>query len=216
MTDTHPCIGTAGNIQWKMDVTGKAFHSGLPHKGINAIELGFDALAHLQKVFDKNFPRHPREEEYNFKTQSSLKATRCSSLAGAVNIIPGDCVIEGDVRLAPFYDVEKVKEVLEREVAVINENPAIVEDIVFHGVQSKYTLPAENIKGKIALTWTFPGENGVACNLQSPGHLALKKATGDVIGSVNPYGIGGSLPLIRQLSDQGFDVQICGYGLSSR
>lgn len=197
-------------------MTGKAFHSGLPHKGINAIEFGMDSVAYLQKIFAQNFPLHPKETEYNFATQSSLKATRCSSLAGAVNIIPGDCMIEGDVRLAPFYDVEKVKTVLEAAVAAINTDPSIVEGLVFHGAQSKYTLPAENMKGKLTLTWTFPGENGVACNLQSPGHLALKKATGDVIGKVNPYGIGGSLPLIRQLSDQGFDVQIAGYGLSSR
>ena len=30
--DSQPCIGTAGNLQWKMKVTGKLFHSGLPHK----------------------------------------------------------------------------------------------------------------------------------------------------------------------------------------
>lgn len=37
-----------------------------------------------------------------------------------------------------------------------------------------------------------------------------------VIGTAAPYAISGSLPLVRWLQDQGYDVQICGYGLSSR
>lgn len=81
-----------------------------------------------------------------------------------------------------------------------------------------YWLPSlfEGISGQIKLTWTFPGENGVACNLSSAGHVALRQATQDVIGVVEPFGIGGSLPLIRELQDRGFDVQIAGYGLSSK
>lgn len=37
-----------------------------------------------------------------------------------------------------------------------------------------------------------------------------------VLGKSAPYAISGSLPLVRWLQDQGYDVQICGYGLSSR
>jgi acetylornithine deacetylase len=41
-------------------------------------------------------------------------------------------------------------------------------------------------------------------------------ATEDVLGEVKPYSISGSLPLVRWMQDNGFDVQIVGYGLSSR
>jgi len=34
-------IGTAGIVQWNLQANGKLFHSGLPHKAINPIELGF-------------------------------------------------------------------------------------------------------------------------------------------------------------------------------
>ena len=213
--DAQPCIGTAGNLQWKLDISGKAFHSGLPHKGINAIELGVDTVAYLQARFFEAFPAHPLEKEYNFATQSTFKATRIQSLTGAVNQIPGDCTIEGDVRLAPFYDVKDVRTLIEATVAEINTNPTILEGLTNHGPHSKYTLPLENLQGKITLTWLFAGENGVACKLTSPGHLALKRATHEVLGTVVPYGIGGSLPLIRDLQEKGFDVQIAGYGLSS-
>ena len=40
--------------------------------------------------------------------------------------------------------------------------------------------------------------------------------TVQVLGVSAPYSISGSLPLVRWLQDQGYDVQICGYGLSSR
>lgn len=41
--------------------------------------------------------------------------------------------------------------------------------------------------------------SGVACNLESCGFKALCKATEEVVGSVQPYSITGSLPLIRDL-----------------
>jgi acetylornithine deacetylase len=55
--------------------------------------------------------------------------------------------------------------------------------------------------------------NGVACNLESRGFQALCKATEEIVGHVEPYSITGSLPLIRELQDEGFDVQTAGYGL---
>ena len=45
--DSQPCIGTAGAMQWHLEVTGKLFHSGLPHKGINSLELGMEVQDHI-------------------------------------------------------------------------------------------------------------------------------------------------------------------------
>jgi acetylornithine deacetylase len=80
--DSQPCIGTAGAIQWQLKVTGKLFHSGLPHKGVNAIEMGMDAIAFVQKKFFADFPRHPMEDTYAFMTQSTMKATQISCTPG--------------------------------------------------------------------------------------------------------------------------------------
>ena len=49
--DSQPCIGTAAAIQWTLKSTGFLFHSGLPHKGINALELGMEACAEIQRRF---------------------------------------------------------------------------------------------------------------------------------------------------------------------
>ena len=56
----------------------------------------------------------------------------------------------------------------------------------------------------------------MACKLDSRGYDALIGATKSVLGDAKPYAIGGSLPLIRSLQEQGFDMQISGYGASAK
>lgn len=214
--DTHPCMGTCGALQWKVKAKGKLFHSGMQHRGINAVEMAMDAVTYLQQRFFTEFPRHPREDEYKYVTQSSMKPTQMSTKPGSINQIPADCTVEGDIRLAPFYEITLVKEAVEKWVAEINADPSIIENPAVRGPHSKYTLPSEDLKGEIQLSWTTSGENGIACRLDSRGFKALVNATEKVIGEVKPYSIGGSLPLVNELQSKGFDVQITGYGMSSR
>ena len=54
--DSQPCIGTAGAITWHLTANGHRFHSGLPHKGINAIEMGMEAASRIQQKFYESFP----------------------------------------------------------------------------------------------------------------------------------------------------------------
>ncbi|KAL8493631.1 hypothetical protein ACS0TY_024712 [Phlomoides rotata] len=55
--------------------------------------------------------------------------------------------------------------------------------------------------------------SGIACDLDSLGYHVLYNATKEVIGYVKPYSLTGSLPLVRDLQDKGYDVQNIGYGL---
>ena len=48
-------IGTASAAMWTLRAEGHLFHSGLPHKGINSLELGMEAVAYLQKRFYQDF-----------------------------------------------------------------------------------------------------------------------------------------------------------------
>jgi acetylornithine deacetylase len=214
--DSQPCIGTCGSAQWELKSHGKLFHSGLPHKGINALEFAMDSISHIQRNFFKDFPRHPRELEYNFATQSTFKPTQVSCPSGSLNQIPGLCIIQGDIRVSPFYDIKDIMTKIESYVADINKNPSMVENPEIRGPHSKYQLPDEGLNGTLAFKWIVEGDNGIACRLDSKGYKALLKATEIVLGDAKPYAIGGSLPLIRDLQDLGFDVQISGYGMSSR
>ena len=213
--DAEPCVGTSGVLQWQLDVNGKLFHSGLPHHGINSIEMGFDVIHYIQKKFYSRFPKHDLEDAYNFRSCSTLKATQVETSVGSLNQLPAKCTLRGDVRLSPFYDIADVRLFLEECVRDINNEPESI-DSKLHGPHSKYELPEENIKGNVQLTFISPGENGIACSLESPGYKAIVEATRAVSGSVKPYSMGGFLPLVRDLKDKGFDVQICGFGQSDR
>uniref|UniRef100_A0A7N0U4F4 Acetylornithine deacetylase n=1 Tax=Kalanchoe fedtschenkoi TaxID=63787 RepID=A0A7N0U4F4_KALFE len=207
--DKQPCIGTGGMIPWKIHVTGKLFHSGLAHKAINPLELAMEALQEIQSLFYKDFPPHPKEEVYGFATPSTMKPTQWNYPGGGVNQIPAECTVSGDVRLTPFYNVTDVMEKLKQYVDDINEN---IEKLGTRGPVSKYVLPEEGLRGRLTISFD-EAMSGVACNLDSRGFHVLCKATKDIVGHVKPYSITGSLPLIRELQDEGFDVQTAGYGL---
>jgi acetylornithine deacetylase len=214
--DSQPCIGSAGMLQWEIKADGRLFHSGFPHKGINAIEFAMDTVAYVQQKFFHDYPRDPREVDYNFAVPSSLKPTQISCSPGTLNQIPAHCTVQGDVRLAPFYSCKDVKKSFQSYIDDINANPSIVEDPVHRGPHSKYVVADENLRGKLTLRWITEGEDGIACKLDSKGHKAICKATEAIIGHVKPYSVTGSLPLVRDLQNWGFDVQISGYGLSAR
>ncbi|XP_056863338.1 acetylornithine deacetylase [Raphanus sativus] len=207
--DKQPCIGTGGMIPWKLHVTGKLFHSGLAHKAINAMELGMEGLKEIQSRFYRDFPPHEQEKVYGFATPSTMKPTQWSYPGGGINQIPGDCTVSGDVRLTPFYDVKEVMKKLQEYVDDINTN---IEKLATRGPVSKYVLPEENLRGRLTLSFD-EASAGVACNLDSRGFHVLCRATEEVVGHVKPYSITGTLPLIRDLKDEGFDVQTSGYGL---
>eukprot|EP00904_Undaria_pinnatifida_P004372 jgi/Undpi1/13936/HiC_scaffold_9.g03587.m1 len=211
--DSQPCVGTVGNMQWTLKANGKLFHSGLPHMAINPIEMVMEAVSMVQKRFYEDYPPHPKEVEYNYKCSSTMKPTQVECASGSINQIPPHATVSGDCRVTPFYGVDNVQKSIEGYVAEINADPSILPS---HGPFSKYVLPAEDRKGTIELTWPTKGEDGIACNLSSEGADALNTATAKVLGKSQPYSISGSLPLVRWLQDQGYDVQICGYGLSSR
>lgn len=207
--DKQPCIGTGGMIPWKLHVTGKLFHSGLAHKAINPLELAMEALKEIQSRFYRDFPPHPQEQVYGFTTPSTMKPTQWSYPGGGINQIPGECSISGDVRLTPFYNVKDVMNKLQEYVDDINDN---IEKLETRGPVSKYVVADENLRGSLTLTFD-EAMSGVACNIDSRGFRVLCKATEEVVGHVKPYSITGTLPLIRELQEEGFDVQTCGYGL---
>lgn len=207
--DKQPCIGTGGMIPWKLHVTGKLFHSGLPHQAINPLELAMEALKEIQSRFYRDFPPHHKEQDYGFATPSTMKPTQFCYPGGGINQIPAECTISGDVRLTPFYNVSDVIKRLQEYVDDLNQN---IEKLDCRGPVSKYTLPEENLRGRITMSFN-EASSGVACNLESRGFKVLCKATEEAVGHVKPYSITGTLPLIRELQDEGFDVQTAGYGL---
>lgn len=209
--DSQPCIGTGGIAAWTLTAFGKLFHSGLPHKAVNPIELAMDAVLEMQRRFYEDFGPHPQEAKYGFATCSTMKPTQWNLPAGSMNQIPGQASVSGDVRVTPFYDMDEVMGKLRSYVDDINANPNALAKGQ-HGPHSKYELPDENLKGRLELKFYDNVGKGWAANIESKGHKALLAAFSDVLGNCKPYSITGSLPCIRDLQDAGFDVQTMGFG----
>jgi len=203
-----PTMATAGMVQWELTATGKLFHSGFPDKAINPITFGTQAIAHIQKRFYETFPIGEREREYKFSTGSTLKPTQIKCPPGSINQIPLTCTISGDIRLTPFTSGPDVVAAIERFVAEINENPNIVD----HWGYESYVLSEEKRQGALAWKWLNEPTRGVAVNLQSRGYRALEDAILAVHPEAKAFSLTGTLPLVADLQDEGFDVQICGFG----
>ncbi|XP_065912239.1 uncharacterized protein [Dysidea avara] len=206
--DGHPCLGTASAAMWTLKCRGRLFHSGLPHKGVNSVELAMDAVTHIQKRFYQEYPPHPSEKDYLFATPSTMKPTQIKTAEGSVNQIPPWTEVQGDIRLTPFYDIAECLKKVEGYVAELNKNISVLVS-GDRGPCSKYdiSIPEGDFKGELEIVWSEEPMMGIACQLDSVGHIALREATQSVIGECKPYSITGSLPLVGDMQAAGFDIQ---------
>jgi acetylornithine deacetylase len=202
--DFGPTIGTGGMATWRLVVEGKTSHSGFPQNGVNAAELAFAATQALQAWFYRNYPPHPKEKEYGFLAPSSLKPTRVQVENDTTSKIPAKAIVEGDIRLTPWYSPEEVK-----EGALKFINNLDVRELPTFG-PSRY-VRADAV-GSIKLESLGAPGGGIACDRTSPGYAALAEAITAVRSEARPFSLTGTLPYVRFLQRQGFDVQITGFG----
>jgi acetylornithine deacetylase len=198
-----PTIGTAGMATWRLVVEGKTAHSGFPQHGINAAELAFEVTRALQAWFYRNYPPHPKEQEYGFLAPSSCKPTRVQIENDTLTKIPAKAMIEGDIRLTPWYSPQEVKEGALAFIRKLDVN------LLPRYGPSYYQL-ADTV-GSVKLEIGAPA-GGIACDRTSSGYRALAEAITAVRPESKPFALTGSLPYVRFLQDHGFDVQITGFG----
>lgn len=201
--DFGPTIGTGGMATWKLTVDGKVSHSGFPQYGINAAELAFVTTQVLQDWFYKSYPPHPKEQEYGFLVPSSFKPTRVQVENDTLAKIPAKAIVEGDIRLTPWYVAQEVKDgaLAFIQKLDVRQFPALGP--------SRYHLI--DAVGAVKLELGAPG-GGIACDLSSPGYRMLYEAITAVRGEARPFALTGTLPYVRSLQQHGFDVQITGFG----
>ena len=212
-SDSQPCIGTAGSATWSLKATGKRFHSGFPNNTVNPIELVSEAMAHVQHRFYDEFPRHHEENRYKFGASSSFKPTQMKCADGSLNQIPPTATLMGDIRITPFYDIHKVKQRISQYVSDLVAERFV--SLPTRGEDSKYMVKNPKVEGQLEIEFNHGSMRGIACNLDSPGFKTVCEAIRIVRGSVQPFSICGSLPIVADLQDEGFDLQIIGFGLSS-
>merc|ERR1712032_1419182 len=207
-----------------MGSNGRIFHSGFPQKGINAIEMAMEGASLMQRRFYDDFPPHPSGTGYGFSVGSNMKPTQIECAKGSLNQICPEGTVSGDIKLSPLYEVDEVLQAMDQYVKDLNED---VADLPVKGPWSKFNLAEDVVtqtgelrRGTFELKWlgdlnTFHLYAGIACRLDSEGHKALIQACKETYASVKPFSVNGSLPLVKMMQKQGFDIQLLGFGLMS-
>eukprot|EP00941_MAST-03F_sp_MAST-3F-sp1_P000699 g699.t1 len=150
-----------------------------------------------------------------------MKPTQIRCPPGGLNQIPSQMTISGDVRLTPFYRMKDVNREMQKVVKQVNQDIKAGK-LRQHHSSSKYCfrdIDGDGIEecGEVSLefeNWEH-APIGVACNIDSPGFAGLTSAISYVKGRefTHPYSLTGSLPLVREMKDSGFDIAITGFGL---
>lgn len=211
--DFGPTVGTGGMAMWRLEVDGVTGHSGMTHNCVNALELAMAATLELGAWFRRTYPPHPDETRWGFLTPSTLKATIIQVPNNKVTKIPGTAVVQGDIRLTPFYELEEARRGAAEFIAELDrriESGAAPEGF-------PQLRAADGRRGAVRLIASGRAMDGIACHLDSEGLRVLEAAIGAVRGvdQVKRFSMTGSLPLVRDLQRRGFDVQITGFGRST-
>ena len=203
--DFGPTLATGGMAPWRLVVEGKVSHSGFPQDGINAAELAFEVTRALQRWFYEHYPPHPKEREYGFRAPSSLKPTRVTVHNDSLTKIPATAVVEGDIRLTPWYSPHEVRDGATAFITTLDilKLPTLGP--------SRYRLGPSEV-GTVKLESIGAPVGGIACDRSSVGYQALAKAVTAVRPDSRPFSVTGGLPYVRMLQTHGFDIQITGFG----
>eukprot|EP00501_MAST-03F_sp_TOSAG23-6_P001940 GSMAST32.ASY1.ANO1.2021.1 assembled CDS len=142
-----------------------------------------------------------QEVRYKYNGPSTMKPTQIRCPPGGLNQIPSKMTISGDIRLTPFYDMNDVVD----KIHIKNEK------IRSHHSSSRYVLENDGGIGSVSIELEDPKSApiGVACDIDSRGFAALCSSIKCVKGESKPC----TLPLVREMRDNGFDIQITGFGL---
>jgi acetylornithine deacetylase len=99
-------IGHKGKQNWRAKVKGLACHSAFAPDGINAISLA----ALLVSVVDAVAREHGRDGPFDERFMPPMTTMQVGVIGGGtvVNIVPGECIVDFEVRNIPGVDIDAV------------------------------------------------------------------------------------------------------------
>ncbi len=116
-TSMQPVIGQKGGGLYRVALRGHSAHSSLAPQAINAVEFAADVVRLITSIGDWLKESHVVDEEFDVP-YSTMSVTRIDG-GTALNIIPGDCELNFDLRALPELDatqvIAKLKDAIESE-----------------------------------------------------------------------------------------------------
>ncbi|MHA1570390.1 MAG: M20/M25/M40 family metallo-hydrolase, partial [Alphaproteobacteria bacterium] len=92
-------------VQLRTTVRGRAFHSSMPQKGLNAIVYGAELVTELARLAEVFADMAPNER---FDPPYSTLSVNLIDGGTATNIIPSECILKWEMRLLPGVSAEAV------------------------------------------------------------------------------------------------------------
>lgn len=151
-----------GKIGCHVVVRGLEAHTGVAHKGVNAIEAAAEAIAFLRSVARRLRDRGPHAPEFD----PPYTTIQTGLIAGgtAVNIVPASCEFDFDIRYLPGTDPRALVEEVKRFVAerVVPEMQAVAPQAGFtwQEVPGCAALNAADDSEAVRLAEALSGESG--------------------------------------------------------
>lgn len=125
-----------GHLKARIDIQGKAAHSGYPHLGVNAIAIAGAVLTELTRLTAEL--REERCESSSFFPECPFPVLNFGRIAGggAINVMAEQCEIEFGMRLMPGQSSEPI---LERVLGALDRIPAA------HRERVRFRLVNDNV-----------------------------------------------------------------------
>jgi acetylornithine deacetylase len=109
-TELQPVLGHKGKLALRCNVTGAACHSAYAPQGVNAIEYAARLVTELGAIGERLAV--PALHDARFEPPYSTVQTGLIQGGQALNIVPGDCQFDFEVRALPGLDPQSVADEL--------------------------------------------------------------------------------------------------------
>jgi acetylornithine deacetylase len=149
-----------GPVRWRVELTGRAAHSSMPHYGVNAIAYAGRLLSELSRMEDE---LKAGEQDPRFDPPfTTLQVTQIEG-GTASNVVPVPCWFGWEIRGLPGFDPmlldRRLKAFAAEQCLPEMRRPAPEAEITIRATNQVAAYAADTVSGIVPLTLKLAGQN---------------------------------------------------------